>query len=80
MSVNFGPETERSFLNYLWHLSAELTRWTGGGGGVTSNKLESLNQQGHGKSKNYLFILNVKNINEYKQAKAKYQLVFKMFL
>ena len=52
----------------------------GGGGGVTSNKLESLNQQGHGTSKNYLFILNVKNINEYKQAKAKYQLVFKMFL
>ena len=52
----------------------------GGGGGVTSNKKEGLNQQGHGKSKNYLFILNVKNINEHKQAKAKYQLVFKMFL
>ena len=52
----------------------------GRGRGVTSNKLEGLNQQGHGKSKNYLFILNVNNINEYKQAKAKYQLVFKMFL
>ena len=51
----------------------------GRGRGVTSNKPEGLNQQGHGKS-NYLFILNVNNVNEYKQAKAKYRLVFKMFL
>ena len=57
-----------------------MERGRGRGRGVTSNKLEGLNQQGHEKKKNYLFILNVNNINEYKQAKAKYQLVFKMFL